>query len=361
MEASLKQFIEEMTRHIASHLGSLYDRKAPSPGTPHLIFPKTRQEEVRVSEQESKILICRYLDNTPLLHSVETPTLETYVQKGKTGQSARTDVTLYDGPNGEPRRLLNIELKAHNCTVESIRKDLEKLIREDTDGVWFHTLERADRGTFASLLPKFEAAFQTLRTHYASSKHDYVFAFCTLSPNYLLSRTLTFSGNPDQDAIEIESAFGGRKADVLAGWNVLNLSTGEENPVSIFRPDPVERPLRHRKACGGSRQGSMIYAPEINPESFIHLSTRGSSYYLRDYSRTGPKSRPTKFKLQGCPNLEQFRRTAHLIKEIDATAEDRKYNLDTRPDYWHQRIQSLNRESVLPVDRRLSTAVSKAV
>lgn len=47
------------------------------------------------------------------------------------------------------RSPVNVELKAHYCGIESIRKDLEKLIREDTTGVWFHTLER---GAFAIAL-----------------------------------------------------------------------------------------------------------------------------------------------------------------------------------------------------------------
>jgi hypothetical protein len=80
--------------------------------------------------------------------SVETPTVETYQQKGKTPMSARVDLTLFDS---ERKPVANIELKAHNCRVEDIRKDLEKLLRERTAGMWFYTLYRANGKTLVTL------------------------------------------------------------------------------------------------------------------------------------------------------------------------------------------------------------------
>lgn len=343
MENDLKQYIEQMVKEIALSLGSLY-RGGTSTKTPHrLIYPQKRQGGARVSEQESKVLFCQYLDSSQYFYSVETPTAETYIQKGSTALSARIDLTLHDTRHGRLRRLLNIELKAHNCTGESIRKDVEKLIREKADGIWFHTLEKADRATFESLFSKFALAFQKLKRHYETSERDYLFVFCTLDPNYLLSHKVSFKGRGDDNTHEIESAFGGREGCSLAGWNILNLSTGKEDPDFLHRSRSMSGPQHLRKACRGSRIGSLILVPEINPSSFLHLSTRGSSYFLRDYSETGENSSPKRFRWKTFVNLEEFRNGVRITKEIETTPEDMKMNIDKRPDYWFRRIQTINR------------------
>ncbi len=152
------------------------------------------------------------------------------------------------------------------------------------------------------------------------------------------------TGNQERNAFEIESAFGKHNAESLTGWNILNLATGKEESVSPFGAASVKKSQRPRKLGGGAREGSMIFAPEINAKSFIHLSTRGSSYFLRDYSHSGPNSPPHKFKLKGCATLEEFRRKVRVEKEIDSTPEDMKMNIDTRHDHWFCRIESVNRE-----------------
>ena len=342
-----QQLIENMTRHVASSLGSLYSRDPSAPAPAHLIFPQKRQGEVRVSEQESKILFCGWLNNSRLLHSVETPTLETYCQQpqrpeGNKALSARTDLTLWDTFNGELQPWVNIELKAHNCELESIRKDLEKLLRENVDGIWFHTLEKANSTTFRSLFSKFAAAFHKVKTHYATSNRDYLFAFCVLNPNFLVSRMISFNGNPDHNGHEIESAFGDLVRPRLTGWRSLNLSTGKEDPGLFARTGSLRGPHQPRKVGGGARKGFMIFAPEINPKPFLHLSTRGSSFRVRDYSQTGPESRPKQVPLDGNPTLGEFRRTVRMT--IELTPEDMKMNIDDRPDYWFRRIAPLNHD-----------------
>jgi hypothetical protein len=352
MENDLKQYIEQMVKEIALSLGSLYLRAA-STKTPHrLVFPEKRQGAIRVSEQESKVLSCRYLDSSQYFYSVETPTTETYIQKGSTALSARIDLTLYDTRDGKLRRVLNIEFKAHNCTDESIRKDVEKLIREKTDGIWFHTLEKADNATFKRLFSKFVLAFQKLKAHYETSDRDYLFVLCTLDPNYLLSRWVSFNGGSDHNTREIGSAFAGREGRSLAGWNILNLSTGKEDPGSFLRTGPAMGPHGSHKVSGGLRAASLILAPEINQRSFLHLSTRGSSYYLRDYSETGPESPPRKFRWKSCQNLEEFRSSMGIVTEVETTPEDLKMNIDKRPDYWFRRIQAVNRKYLPSLPRK---------
>ncbi len=163
---------------------------------PLLIFPVNREvlgSARRVSEQESKILFTQWLDRNGLVHSVETPTRTTFRQTGVAELSARTDVTVY-GSFSETDRILNIELKAGlqggAAGLESFRKDLEKLLREGTDGLWFHTLTAAPR-TWDTLVNTIHAALTILEVETdpdcaaktaatEGAIHSIHFAFCVL-------------------------------------------------------------------------------------------------------------------------------------------------------------------------------------
>jgi hypothetical protein len=79
-----------------------------------------------------------------------------------------------------------VELKAHYCEVESIRKDLEKLIREDISGIWFHTLEKGNAGRVESLFATFRAAFELLSGHLNKSERSYLIAICLLDHGLVL-------------------------------------------------------------------------------------------------------------------------------------------------------------------------------
>jgi hypothetical protein len=140
----LDQYLEGLMNEVCGDLA----RMSPSERQPSeygLIFPRKRDGSIRISEQEAKLLFVQHLTvDRRYWFSVETPTAETYQQKGTTPISARVDLTLF---GSERKPLAHIELKAHNCNVEAIRKDLEKLLRERTTGMWFHTLHRADGRT----------------------------------------------------------------------------------------------------------------------------------------------------------------------------------------------------------------------
>jgi hypothetical protein len=145
----------KMSRDVAQSLCGIYHRREPV--TTHLIFPKKRKDVTRVSEQESRILVAQLLEARGVYFSVETPTGETYRMRGQRELSARTDVTAY-GPGGVDDRQLNIELKAGNPGIEIFRKDLEKLLRERVQGLWFHTLTNANGRTWSALEAKICAA-----------------------------------------------------------------------------------------------------------------------------------------------------------------------------------------------------------
>jgi hypothetical protein len=99
-----------------------------------LIFPYYRNEDIRVSEQESKILFSRFFFENKIPFAIEAPTPTTH---GSSNKSGRADMYLYK-PDKHTVEWV-IELKAHNCKPEQIRKDFEKMIKSKYNCIWFHT------------------------------------------------------------------------------------------------------------------------------------------------------------------------------------------------------------------------------
>jgi hypothetical protein len=117
-----------------------------------LVFPKTLKGKIRVSEQEAKQLLIGILGSSPYSFSVETPTLGNYRFSGVGKRNAMTDLTLYaDGV-----RFMNMEFKAGNTSIKrknrgKIIKDIKKLVLEDVNGFWFHTLDATNKASVETL------------------------------------------------------------------------------------------------------------------------------------------------------------------------------------------------------------------
>jgi hypothetical protein len=176
------------------------------PASTHgLIFPTKRDGSLRISEQEAKLLFFQHLTlDRKFFFSVETPTVETYRQKGMTPMSARVDLSLYES---DRKPAAHVECKSHNCGLEDIRKDLEKLLREKRTGCWFHTLENANRNTIPVLLAKFTRAFSLLPEWVAGNQCSYLFAFFAVKRARLLYQWVRFSGDPSLNASTLSAAF----------------------------------------------------------------------------------------------------------------------------------------------------------
>lgn len=199
----IDQYLEVLMKGVCTDLGGMYpsDRQSSEYG---LIFPTKRDGTIRISEQEAKLLFVQHLTvDQKYFFSVETPTAETYQQKGKTPMSARVDLTLF---GRERKPVAHIELKAHNCEVENIRKDLEKLLRERTTGMWFHTLYRANGGTVAALIRKFKAAFSLLPECLRTNDRSYLIAFFVLEDARLHWQWLHLSGDEARNCEAIAAA-----------------------------------------------------------------------------------------------------------------------------------------------------------
>jgi hypothetical protein len=216
-DAPIVSALRTLNRNVAESLCALAHE---APHDARLIWPIKRDDSRRISEQESKILFCHYLDRSPWVYSVETPTRGTYVQSGQTPLSARIDVTLYRDRTPDSR-LVNIELKAHNPPIKNIQKDLEKLLREQIPGVWFHTLRNTNRRTLRSLSRKFTRSFRDLKDDLAGTDRTLLFAICILEKGQLLQTELVVNGDAASTLKRVDQIFDG---DGMSGWEAISLN-----------------------------------------------------------------------------------------------------------------------------------------
>jgi len=182
--------------------------KKPSGLSPRLIFPvKRTNEEIRISEQEARILYCNILNNLNYFYSIETPTNETYQQTGNTPLSALSDLSIYTYINKDNKnnnkdneenkknfeKMANVELKAHNPATKDISKDIEKIIKEGLEGNWFHILKNIDKGTLPSVFDKF--IFSLKEHSNKGSKISILFCVCILEKKFSIIKYFKWNKN----------------------------------------------------------------------------------------------------------------------------------------------------------------------
>lgn len=139
-----------MDRLIKETINDLFLLKMGDLKSNPIIYPKKRDGETRISEQEAKQIFIGKVVDQGITYSVETPTKETYSFSGNTPLSAQIDLSLY--PEG---RQVDIEFKAHNVDIKNIMKDFEKLICEGNKGIFFHLIKNSNSGTIPSILNKY--------------------------------------------------------------------------------------------------------------------------------------------------------------------------------------------------------------
>jgi hypothetical protein len=152
---------------------------------------------------------------------VETPTENVYMQKGVTPQSAASDLSLYVYTSNEFTKVMNVEFKAHNPPKEHIRKDIEKLLKEKTDGNWFHTLKNIDSRTLRVLFGKMADSLKSCRELVSDRQVSIVFSFCVLEKKWAcLKRFKYYSSIEDFDKyvnefFELDYTIKDKKVQVL--------------------------------------------------------------------------------------------------------------------------------------------------
>ncbi len=148
-----------------------------------LIFPKDGNGVIRLSEQELRFVIASNVEKKYhglIKYSVETPTEGDYSFTGEGSSSANSDLTFYSND----KKILNIELKAHNVKQKDIDKDIQKLIEEDYCGSWINIFDPEDSGTIAALIRKFKISFGK----YKVPSHPISFHIIILKTKTLLAR-----------------------------------------------------------------------------------------------------------------------------------------------------------------------------
>lgn len=197
LRKELKKDLIEVNRRLSYDLWnvSCFNKK-PSGLSPRLIFPKKRKkvknEDVkRISEQEARILYCNILNNFNYFYSIETPTNETYQQTGNTPLSALSDLSIYRYIDNGFEKMANVELKAHNPATKNISKDIEKIIREEKDGNWFHVLKNIDKATLPSIFNKFIYSFEKYEGK--GSKKYILFCICILEKKFSIIKYFNYN------------------------------------------------------------------------------------------------------------------------------------------------------------------------
>lgn len=128
--------------------------------TNRLVYPQKRSDLTRVSEQESRFLFIKKIENdSDFFYSVEAPTKEKYYFTGKeeNKRSGNFDVCLY-GDDNKRKHLL--EFKAMNPKSASYEKDFEKLIKDENGltNYFIQVIINSNTGTLPSIEKKYNNA-----------------------------------------------------------------------------------------------------------------------------------------------------------------------------------------------------------
>lgn len=335
----VQPYLESVIGRVADELISTYlqSRAAKEYG---LVFPRRRDGSLRISEQETRLLFVEHVRaDKEFCYSVETPTTQTYRQKGMSDRSARVDLTL-----GQARQaLVNVEFKAKDCGIENIRKDLEKLIREDITGVWFHTIENGNRAQMESLLRDFRTAFGQVSAYVERSSRSYLISICSLDAGMLYWTWLTLTGSLElnlaaiDDVFQVDSLISGSWSKARFGSNTSKDESDAARTNLNFETPPTGR---------GAREGFFVLIPSITKDTYMHLSSRGDSYRIRNFYRT-KSGKASDFRIPGYSTFQSLRNSGLVAEWLSVTADDARHNLIEQPAYWYERIRQINQQ-VLP-------------
>lgn len=186
---AVADYLHRLFEEVSDELLTVY-RRTNAPDLYGLVFPRNRNGSIRVSEQEAKQAFLFKLGTDSLYRfSVETPTCEAH---GTGRRSANVDVSIY--AHGHAIHT-HVEFKHGNCALKGIRTSVEKLVREEKPGGWFHTLRAADKRTLPSIASKLAVSLDEICDYLQNSEpHLCLFAFCIIKSKRLFLRSLTLGG-----------------------------------------------------------------------------------------------------------------------------------------------------------------------
>ena len=200
-----KKHIDKVLEKTFSVIRALHQNKhfegnvvCPNVAGSRLIFPKKRNGEVRVSEQELRFVFQEqfyaYINDLEkngqqwdVCYSVETPTLNEYSLSGNGERSANIDLAIY----AEGVRIAIIEFKALNPGEYEHMKDTFKLRNEPGDSLRYFVeiVASRDSGTFPSIERKLVRKEYEQQKFAVSEAHDnkFTYVICCLSDSEIKS------------------------------------------------------------------------------------------------------------------------------------------------------------------------------
>ena len=154
-ENAVTTAIQKADRALWASYAAAFEGKPPPTGIclQFARYTSGQTQCVRVSEQEARFAVAAQLQAAGILFSIETPTSMAYCLTGEGSRSAQTDLTIYSAHDAP---FLNVEFKAGGVSsgresVFPISKDLQKIVREERDAIWFHLLESVNNSTLLNL------------------------------------------------------------------------------------------------------------------------------------------------------------------------------------------------------------------
>ena len=122
-----------------------------------LLYSRKHGNEWIIREPELRFAYCIFLNRRKRSFRIEAPTDEKYKFTGKGRRKALTDLSLFEGNN----RVLNIEFKQGQAPQKQFDKDIEKLMSENVDSLFFHLVHNKNKRTLKTLINKFNFALES--------------------------------------------------------------------------------------------------------------------------------------------------------------------------------------------------------
>lgn len=183
-----KEHIDKVLDNTFSVIRALYQNEhyegnviCPNTAGSRLVFPRKRNGEVRVSEQELRFIFQEQLyayiydlnragEQWNVCYSVETPTQNEYSLSGNGERSANIDLALY----ADGRRIALIEFKALNPGDYEHMKDTFKLRNEPGDSLRYFVeiVSSRDNRTFPSVERKLKRTDYKTRNFTVSESNN---------------------------------------------------------------------------------------------------------------------------------------------------------------------------------------------
>jgi len=195
----LKELCQSSDTKLWESYSMSIGRPIQEPTSCTLLFPKyyKNNEDIRISEQEARFVFSEVLCNKGIYYSIEAPTEKDYQLTGEKPLSASTDLTIY---SNSFYRLFNVEFKSKGASPEAkehfdIQKDIQKLLRENVNGLWFHLLKSVNNSTIPNLMQVFTNEIASVLESFKSDilKKSISFHICVLEHGFSLHKCIDFT------------------------------------------------------------------------------------------------------------------------------------------------------------------------